>query len=60
VFRLTLPIEGRTWIVIGGRGANSLLLKEGRRREALHARLLAAAGRLDRRAAAHVPLEDAE
>ena len=23
VFRLTLPIEGGTWIVIGGRGANA-------------------------------------
>jgi cytochrome P450/CRP-like cAMP-binding protein len=31
VFRMTLPIEGRTWIVIGGRAANELLAKEGHR-----------------------------
>jgi cytochrome P450/CRP-like cAMP-binding protein len=31
VFRMTLPIEGRTWIVIGGRDANALLAKEGQR-----------------------------
>src|SRR5690349_380652 len=31
VFRITLPIEGRTWIVIGGRDANALLAKDGHR-----------------------------
>lgn len=31
VFRLTLPIEGRTWIAIAGRDANELLAREGAR-----------------------------
>lgn len=31
VFRLTLPIAGRTWIAIAGRDANELLAREGAR-----------------------------
>lgn len=31
VFRVTLPIEGRTWIAIAGREANALMAREGQR-----------------------------
>ena len=31
VFRVTLPIEGRTWMVIAGREANELMARQGQR-----------------------------